>query len=110
MDLALTALLLMVGFGAIAWAAFRSRELFVLSVRDGRTKLARGRIPPALREALDDVMRRAAVERATLRALRRDGRAHLEATGLSEPVLQRARNVLGTFPAHKLIGASLRKR
>jgi hypothetical protein len=36
----------------------------------------------------------------------RDGdRARISATGLDAFVLQRARNVLGSFPMHKLIGS-----
>jgi hypothetical protein len=92
-------------FVAIARAAGRSRELFVLSVRGGQTRLVRGRVPPALLEALSDVMRRSAVQNATLRAVRGDGRAQLQASGLDEYALQRARNVLGTFPLAKLLGA-----
>lgn len=97
--------LLVLAFGAIAHLAARSRELFVLEVRAGRTMLRRGRVPPSLLEALSDVMRRAEVERATVRVLKAEGRPRLVATGLSEPVLQRARNVVGTYPLQKLMGA-----
>jgi hypothetical protein len=102
--------LLVLAFGVIAYLAARSRELFVLRVRAGRTTLQRGRVPPSLLEALGDVMQRAGVERATLRVLKSDGRARVVASGLSEPVLQRARNVVGTYPLQKLLGAQLRAK
>jgi hypothetical protein len=103
---ALAGLLILIGgFWGIAALAGRSRELFVLSVRAGRTELVRGQVPPALMDALGDVMRRAQVERATVRVIRENGRAAVQAEGLSEPVLQRARNVVGTYPLQKLLGA-----
>ena len=89
----------------LAMSAFRSRELFVLAVDRGRTRVLRGRPPHALLEALADVFARAKVQRARVRILRDGDRARLSATGLDASVLQRARNVLGSFPAHKLLGA-----
>ncbi len=85
-------------------AAFRSRELFVLQVENGRTRVVRGRAPPALLEGFADVFERAKVRNARVKVVRDSGRARLVATGLDEFVLQRARNVLGVFPAHKLLG------
>jgi hypothetical protein len=101
---------LVAAFVGIALAARRAQELFVLSVRNGATRVKRGRIPPALLEALADVMQRASVQQATLRAVRHGDYASLEAEGLTEPVLQRARNVLGTFPLHKLLSAPAKRR
>jgi len=89
---------------ALIWSAGRSRELFVLSVVEGRTKLQRGHAPASLLEGLGDVFARAAVKRATVKVVKTDGRARVEASGLDEFTLQRARNVLGTFPLHKLTG------
>ncbi len=99
------ALFLVVAFIAIAIHAGRSQALFVISVRHGKTKLVRGRIPPSLFEALSDVMRSAQVERATLRVIKDQGRARVEATGLNEWQLQRARNVVGLYPLAKLVTA-----
>lgn len=105
MELALLAVLVVVlGIGALSWAATRARELFVMSVRAGRTEVVRGQAPPALLEGLRDVFARAAVKKATVKIVRAGDRARVEATGLDEATLQRARNVLGTFPAHKLVG------
>lgn len=89
---------------ALIWSAGRSRELFVLSIEEGRTKLRRGHAPAPLLEGLSDVFARAGVKRALVKVVRADGRARVEANGLDEFTLQRARNVLGTFPAHKLLG------
>lgn len=86
-------------------SALRSRVLFVLAVDRGRTRVVRGRAPHALLEGLADVFERAAVTRARVRILRDGDRARISATGLDASVLQRARNVLGAFPAHKLIGS-----
>lgn len=86
-------------------SAFRSRELFVLAVDRGKTRVLRGRAPPGLLEGLADVFERAQVSRARVRILRDGDRARLSATGLDPAVLQRARNVLGAFPAHKLLGS-----
>lgn len=89
---------------ALIWSAGRSRELFVLAIEKGRTTVRRGQPPASLLEGLCDVFARAAVERATVKVLRSEGRARLKARGIDEPTLQRARNVLGTFPVHKLLG------
>jgi hypothetical protein len=86
-------------------SAFRTRELFVLGIEHGKTRVLRGRPPPALLEGLADVFGRAQVTRARVRVLRDGDRARISATGLDAAVLQRARNVLGAFPAHKLLGS-----
>jgi hypothetical protein len=88
------------------WSAQRSRELFVLSVRNGRLMVMRGHLPQSLFDALADVMARARVRHATLSVVRVDGMARLSASGLDEFVLQRARNVLGTFPFQRLVSAN----
>jgi hypothetical protein len=85
-------------------SALRTRVLFVLAVDRGRTRVVRGRAPHALLAGLADVFERAQVTRARVRVLRDGDRARISATGLDASVLQRARNVLGAFPAHKLIG------
>lgn len=89
---------------ALVWAARRSRELFVLGVQRGKTRVVRGRPPHGLLQDLADVFARAEVASATVKVLRDSGRARLVAEGLDERALQRARNVLGAYPAHKLLG------
>ena len=92
------------------WAAHRSRELFVLSVRGGRVLLVRGRIPVGLSHALSDVLSRARVKRATLRALRSEGYARVEASGLDANTLQRSRNVVGTVAFERILNAPPQRR
>jgi len=80
----------------------RANEMFVMSVRDGRTLVMRGGLPLSLRHEIDDVVARARVPRATLRVVRSGGAARLIADGVDPNVAQRLRNVLGTIPDHKL--------
>lgn len=99
------ALLVIVSVVALVIHAGRTRALFELHVRKGKTTLKRGRIPPALFEALSDVMRSARVERAQLRVIREQGAARVEGSGLSEGTLQRARNVVGMYPLARIVNA-----
>ena len=92
---------------ALIWAAYRSRELFVLEVERGKTRVQRGRPPHVLLQDLADVFARADVERATVKVVREGGRPRLTASGLEDTTLQRARNVLGAYPAHKLLGGQV---
>lgn len=87
----------------LAFSAYRSRELLVLAVRDGRTQVTRGRAPPGLVSDLSDVFARSQVRSAKVTLLREGDHIRLTATGLDEHALQRARNVLGTYPAHKFV-------
>ena len=75
-----------------------ANEVFCLSVRHGRGLLIRGRIPSGLQAELLEVLHRAEVHDAVLRAVREGGRARLQASGesVNEAVLQRLRNVFGT--------------
>ena len=73
----------------------RADELFVLEVRAGQLTVVRGRPPASLLRDLRDVVR--GVAEARLTARREQGRAMLQATGLNEAQLQRARNVVGRF-------------
>jgi Protein of unknown function (DUF3634) len=97
---------LLAATAALVHFASRSRELFVLSVERGATTVARGRAPGELLAGLADVFARANVERATVKVLRAEHGARIVASGLDEPTLQRARNVLGTFPVHRLGSSS----
>lgn len=90
---------------ALVVAAGRARELCVLSVREGRLEVRRGGLPGGVLDALRDVMRRAGVQRATIRILRDGERARVSATGLDEGTLQQARNVVGIHPLAKLLAA-----
>lgn len=76
-------------------AAMRANEMFMVSVRKGRTLLMRGRIPPSLHAEIKDVVARAQVAHATLRVVRSGGAPRLLASGVEPEVAQRLRNVLG---------------
>jgi hypothetical protein len=90
---------------ALLVSAYRARELCVLSVRAGRMQVIRGGLPAGALEALGDVMARGRVERATISVLRDGARARVSAKGLDEYSLQRARNVIGTYPLARLLAA-----
>jgi hypothetical protein len=58
---------------ALIWAGYRSRELFVLEVERGKTRVQRGRPPHVLLQDLADVFARAEVRRATVKVVREGG-------------------------------------
>lgn len=102
----LIASLLIASVFALAIAAGRARELCVLSVRAGRLLIMRGALPPAVFQALADVVERAQTARGTIR-IKRDGeRGRVEARGLDDHALQRARNVIGTYPLVRLLAGA----
>lgn len=90
---------------ALVWSARRARELFVLSARGGKVIVVRGHLPPGLFEALSDVLERSGPRAATVRVHKTEHHARLTASGLDDVTLQRARNVLGTFPLQRLVSA-----
>ena len=101
----MTWFLIAVVFGLCVPFLMRANEVFVLSVRDGRSLLMRGRIPITLRQEIDDVLARARVTSATLRVVRSGGVARMIAHGVDADVAQRLRNVLGIVSDHKLRAA-----
>lgn len=92
-----------------AVAVSRANELFFVSVRDGRVLPIRGRISAALLREFEDVTERAAVSRASLRAVFSQGRVRLLVSGVDDTVAQRLRNVIGTVPEHRLRAAPARR-
>jgi hypothetical protein len=92
--------------GAVWLWSRRANELFCLSVRDGRMLLIRGRIPGSLFGELEDIVRRPPVARATIRASRESGGAHLSVSGtLDGGQEQRLRNVFHLYPMSNLRSA-----
>ena len=87
---------------ALWWWSVRQRELFFVSIRDGKALVVRGRIPQSLLNDFHDVVRRAAVRRGSIRALRDEGGAALTTTGLDEGSDQRLRNILRVYPVSNL--------
>ena len=81
----------------------RSTELFVIQVRQGHQRLARGRLPPRLYNDLGDVLTRARVQEVTIRVVVEGGTPRLHASPhLSPGTEQQLRNVIGTFPVAKI--------
>jgi len=85
----------------------RANEVFFISVRGGRLLLVRGRVTQALFNDLADVVRRARVGDASIRAVREAGHTRLVANGVSDGVGQRLRNTFGSHPAKKLSAAPM---
>jgi hypothetical protein len=93
------------GVAALAFFALfvyssRRDELFVISVRNGRLLLVRGHCPNPLFHDLEDVVHRAGVQRATIRAVKSDEHSRIVADGVDEGVAQRLRNAFGAHPIH----------
>jgi hypothetical protein len=87
------------------WFLSRANEIFCVSVRQGRMLVVRGRVPVALLHDIEDVVRRARVQRATIRAVSTQSHARLVTSGLDEGTAQRLRNVFGHHPIQKLRAA-----
>jgi len=91
----------------VLWLSARANELFCVSARDGRLLVIRGRIPPSLLTAFADILRRARVPRATIRAWKSEGHARIEASGVDEGTAQMLRNAFGLHPIQRLKTAPL---
>ena len=98
-----TAALVLAGLLLFFLVVRRINELFLLSVRNGRVIVVRGRVPPGFLRDVRMIMR--GVPRATIRGVKSEGHARITGSGLDERVLQRLRNAFGTYPASRLRGA-----
>jgi hypothetical protein len=83
----------------------RANEIFAVSVRNGRALVLRGRVPPGVFRDIADVVSRARVDRATIRAVAGGQHARLVVSGTDDGVAQRLRNVFGIHPVQKLRAA-----
>jgi len=92
---------------AVVYFAWRSAEIFCVSVRNGRALVIRGRVPPPLLRAIREIVgSQPEVTRATIRASRAEHGARLTASGaIDEGRVQRLRNAFGLFPTSKLRAA-----
>src|SRR3989442_12251757 len=99
--------LVIVGVVAAFFYFERQRELFLLSVRGGRTLLVRGRIPRSLHIGMQEVVTDdPPVAHASIRAVRGESAARLVIDGdVDEGRSQRLRNVFAMFPASRLSAA-----
>lgn len=99
MDLVIVAALV-AGILLFLFVVARQNALFVLSVRNGRVLVVRGRVPAGFLADVEGVVR--GVRSATIRAEKDQGHARLTATGVDERVLQRLRNAFGLYPIARL--------
>lgn len=83
----------------------RMNELFLVSVRNGKLLVVRGHVSIRMKQDLTDIVRRAKVRSASIRAVRSSGHARLVVRGVDEGVAQRMRNAFGTHPEQKLRAA-----
>lgn len=91
------------------WGLRRATTLFSISVREGRIARTRGNIPPRVFSEVKDIIERAGVNRADIRAVRRDGHAVLLFEGeIGSGVQQQVRNVVGQFSAKEIEDAPRR--
>jgi len=77
-------------------AAKRANEVFRIDVRGGRVRNVRGDIRQTTVHAMGEVCRRARVDQAVIRGVRRGGETRLVVSGTDDMVAQRLRN---TFAA-----------
>lgn len=85
----------------------RMNELFLVSVCGGRVLVVRGRLPASLLHDIEDVVQRAGVETAAIRAVKTPEGARLVAGGVDEGVAQRLRNAFQLHPMAQLRRAPL---
>lgn len=98
--LAVTAVL-----AVLFWLHQRSQQLFVLSLRDGRARLVRGRIPKLLQADLAEAAAQMKVKRCTVVAWKDESGARLTVRGMSDFEAQRLRNVFRLYPMAALRAA-----
>ena len=89
----------------VYFALQRANELFLVSIRDGKLLLVRGRIPNALKNDFEDVVRRAQLRGGQLKAVLSSGHTRLVVSDMDEGVAQRMRNTFGTHSVQKLRAA-----
>lgn len=89
----------------------RSTELFVIIVRNGKSKVVRGRLPPRLFDDIDDVLRRPPVDDGEVRVVAEQMRPRVFVSGsINEVQAQRIRNVVGRFDITQIRTGRRRKR
>lgn len=92
-----------VAIAIIFWWSWRADELVCVSVRKGWVLLVRGRAPQSLLDGFRDVLSRASVTRATIRAYRDKGGARLSVAGIADAgYKQQLRNIFHLYPISQL--------
>ena len=85
----------------------RKRDIFCISVRQGRCLVVRGRIPGSLLAGITDVIGRAGIRSGSVRAVKGEHNARLVFRGIDDGTAQRLRNVFGHHPVQKLRAAPI---
>jgi len=98
-----SASILLAGFLVFLYVVYRRNELFLLSIREGRVIVVRGRVPPGFLDDVRTIVK--GVRSATIRVAKDDDHARLTASGVDERVLQRLRNAFSTYPSSRLRSA-----
>jgi hypothetical protein len=95
--------LLAVGAVLAIWWLTRMRELFHVSVRDGKVLLVRGRVPGNMLHEIAEAMSRPRVKRGSVKAFKTETGAVLRFSGdIDEGRQQRMRNIFALYPASQL--------
>jgi hypothetical protein len=102
------ALLLLVLMAPLVVALLRANELFCLKLRDGKIKIARGRLPQGLLDDISDILKSSPPSmRGTLKGVSEGGRVQLYAEAeLSEAQRQQLRNVIAQWPVTRVRNAN----
>jgi hypothetical protein len=85
------------------WWLTRMRELFMVSVRNGKVLVVRGRVPGAMLHEIAESMSRPRVRRGSIKAYKTETGSRLSFGGdIDEGRQQRMRNVFALYPASQL--------
>jgi uncharacterized protein DUF3634 len=103
-ELVLPLLLLAILTIPLGVAMSRANELFVLRVRSGAVRIARGRIPQRLLDDISDVVKGTGAADADIRAVVEGGRPAVYAFGrdLPQHLRQRLRNVISPWQVSQI--------
>ena len=84
----------------------RQRELFLVSVRNGKALLVRGRLPGTLMADIQAIVTaQPAVHRGRVKAYKDANRARVVTSGIDEMREQRLRNIFAVYPISNLSAA-----
>jgi hypothetical protein len=93
--------LFLCALGVFWWLLARSRELFRISIRDGKQTVARGYAPVGLLNDFGSAVRR--VKHGTIKAYAAEGVARLTFSGdIDGDAQQRLRNMVSLYPLPRL--------
>ncbi len=100
-------ILFLCGLIVFVWLLARSRELFRISIENGKQRLTRGYAPVALLNDFGTAVRR--VKRGSIRAYRSGDSARLSFRGdIDAGAEQKLRNMLSLYPIARLRGPGRR--